>query len=56
MSLVRTDDVLTEEKLREAIGLEDDEQIESDTLNVCAGEWRRNQDGLWVFWRLEDWE
>lgn len=53
--LVRTDSVETYEDLCCTICWDDDEDIEAalagGVYQTCAGEWRREDDGQWRFWK-----
>jgi hypothetical protein len=51
MSVIRTDEVITDANLRETLVLDDDECFPTgDVIQTCAGEWRRDGDG-WRWWQ-----
>lgn len=53
--LTRTEDVETYEDLCLTICWDDNEDIEAalapGVYVTCAGEWRREENGLWRFWQ-----
>lgn len=57
-TLVRTDDVVSNAELIDILGTEDDEDPLGDdkVIAVCAGEWRRENDARWRFWRDPTWQ
>ena len=56
--MIRTDDLATSEELLEIFDGGHDPDTEdiltSGRVPVCDGEWRREPDGRWRFWRHRD--
>lgn len=56
--MIRTDDIATAEELLEIFDGGHDEEtvtiLNSGKVDVCDGEWRREDDGRWRFWKYED--
>lgn len=54
--LQRTDDVATDADLRILYEYDPEEELGDDPIEVCAGEWRRDEPGKWRFWSHPDFE
>ena len=56
--MIRTDDLATSEELLEIFDGGHDPETEtimtSGRVAVCDGEWRREPDGRWRFWKHQD--
>lgn len=55
-----TDDVMTEPELLAFLCWDEDDDPEAalrpGTFQTCAGEWRREGDGSWRFWKDPEFE